>query len=198
MSLELVNTLGTFGTFLVIAATAIAALVQLRHARGSNQIAAFNELRETDGSEVMQAARHFAHRDLAAKLRDPAFRYQINTPAARTDENRPLIGRINTLGNFHEGMGVLVKAGLVDPELALEIYADKVVSDWERLAPVAALARRTVGDALWENFEYLVVLAQDWFVAHPKGSYPPGVRRIDLKDEWLEADKQYAASLAPA
>jgi hypothetical protein len=34
--------------------------------------------------------------------------------------------------------------------------------------------------------------------AHPKGTYPAGVRRIGLKDEWLEADKQYAASLVPA
>jgi hypothetical protein len=47
MSFELVNTLATFGTFVVIAATAIAAVVQLRHARSSNQIAALNELRET-------------------------------------------------------------------------------------------------------------------------------------------------------
>lgn len=36
MSLELVNTFATLGTFLVIAATATAAIVQLRHARGSN------------------------------------------------------------------------------------------------------------------------------------------------------------------
>ena len=50
MRLELVNTLATFGTFLVIAATAIAAVVQLRHARGSNHIAALNELRETTES----------------------------------------------------------------------------------------------------------------------------------------------------
>ncbi len=33
MSLELFNSLATFGTFLVISATAIAALYQLRHAR---------------------------------------------------------------------------------------------------------------------------------------------------------------------
>jgi hypothetical protein len=46
MSLQLVNTLATFGTFVVIAATAIAAIVQLRHARSSNHIAALNELRE--------------------------------------------------------------------------------------------------------------------------------------------------------
>jgi hypothetical protein len=64
--------------------------------------------------------------------------------------------------------------------------------------PVAAITRRRVGDAVWENFEYLTVLAQDWMAAHPKDAYPAGVRRIGLKDEWLEADKQYAASLASA
>jgi hypothetical protein len=46
MSLELLNTFATFGTFVVITATAVAALVQLRHARSSNQIAALNELRK--------------------------------------------------------------------------------------------------------------------------------------------------------
>ena len=46
MSLELVNTIATCATFVVIAATAIAAMVQLRQLRASNQIAAFNELRQ--------------------------------------------------------------------------------------------------------------------------------------------------------
>ncbi len=46
MSLELVNTLATCATFVVIAATAIAAIVQLRQLRASNQIIAFNELRQ--------------------------------------------------------------------------------------------------------------------------------------------------------
>jgi hypothetical protein len=41
-------------------------------------------------------------------------------------------------------------------------------------------------------------LSQGWETAHPNGPYPTGVRRIDLKYPWLEADKQYAASLAPA
>jgi hypothetical protein len=36
-------------------------------------------------------------------------------------------------------------------------------------------------------------LAEDWKAAHPKGAYPGGVRRIGLKGEWLDADKQYAA-----
>jgi len=45
MSLELVNTAATLGTFVVIAATAVTAVIALRHARSSNQIAALNELR---------------------------------------------------------------------------------------------------------------------------------------------------------
>ena len=36
MSLEVINTFATLGTFLVIAATAIAAIVQLSHARSSS------------------------------------------------------------------------------------------------------------------------------------------------------------------
>jgi hypothetical protein len=198
MSLELVNTLATFGTFLVIAATAIAAVVQLRHARSSNHIAALNEIRETMETADFVAAQHFVQGELSISLQDPAFRYQVEHRAARTDEGRQLMAKINAIGNFFEGMGVLVKTGLVDRELVLQMYTAQLAAYWERLAPVAAIRRREVGDALWENFEYVTVLAQDWMAAHPKGTYPPGVRRIGLKDEWLEADKQYAASLAPA
>jgi hypothetical protein len=94
MSLELVNTLATFGTFVVIAATAIAAIVQLRHARSSNQIAALNELRETMESPDFREAQHFIQTQLSAKLQDPAFRYQADVIAARTDETRSVIGML--------------------------------------------------------------------------------------------------------
>jgi hypothetical protein len=198
MSLELVNTLATFGTFVVIAATAIAAVVQLRHARSSNAIAALNELRETMESADFQAAQHFVRGELSKKLEDPAFRYQTDAPSARTDENRPLIAKVDAIGNFYESIGMLVKAGLVDRGLVVEMWSSNVIEAWENLAPVTTIVRRRIGDMLWENFEYLTVLAQDWLATHPKGTYPSGVRRIELKDERLDADKQYAASLAPA
>jgi hypothetical protein len=198
MSLELVNTLATFGTFVVIAATAIAAIVQLRHARSSNHIAALNELRETQETPEFQSANHFVSGELATKLQDPVFRHQLEVLSARTDDVRPLIAKAFAIGNFYENAGVLIKMGLVERELVFQIWTEQVIGSWEKLAPVAAILRRRAGDAIWENFEYVTVLAQDWLAAHPKGSYPAGVRRIDLKDEWLDADKQYAASLAPA
>ncbi len=123
---------------------------------------------------------------------------RVFVPSARTDEVRPSLGKITIFGNFYESMGILVKTGLVDKQLVFQFWADQVIGAWERLAPVAAIARRRLGDVAWKNFEYLTVLSQDWLAAHPKGSYPAGARRIELKDEWLEADKQYAASLAPA
>lgn len=198
MTLELWNTLATFGTFIVIAATAIAALGQLRHARGSNQIAALNELQVAEETLQFTAANHFVTVELAKKLEDPEFRHQIANRRARTSENQALIAKIITVGNHYENMGLLVKMGLVDRELALGFWAVIAFGSWERLAPAAAIFRREQSDAIWENFEYIAVLGQDWMAAHPKGAYPRDVRRIGLKDEWLEADRQYEASLAPA
>jgi hypothetical protein len=198
MSLELVNTLATFGTFFVIAATAIAALVQLRHARSSNHIAALNELRESMDTSNFQAASQFVRGQLSAKLQDPAFRYQLGVPAARTDEARAFMRTLNMVGNFYESLGVLVKAGSVEQELVIQIWATNIIEDWDKLVSCTAIYRRTSGPVLWENFEYLAVLAQDWMAANPNGTYPAGARRLELKDEWLETDKQYAASLVPA
>jgi hypothetical protein len=199
MPLELVNTIATLGTFLVIAATAVAAIVQLRHARGSNHIACLNELRETIESPDFLAAQRLVESELPLKLQDPVFRYQFTLrAAARSDEFRSFISEINVVGNFFESMGVLAKTGLVDSELVLQMWTQQLLGYWNMFAPLAAIYRRRQGDSVWENFEYLAVMAQDWNATHPKGSYPGGVRRIDLKDEWLEADMQYVASLAPA
>jgi hypothetical protein len=130
-------------------------------------------------------------------LEDPAFRYQLAVPAARTDENRPLIAKASLVGNYYEQLGVLVNAGLVERELLLQVFVEPIIEAWRSLAQVAAIHRRR-SPAAWENFEYLTVLAQDWKAAHPQGTYPAGVRRLELKDEWLEADNQYTAPLATA
>jgi hypothetical protein len=198
MSLELWNTFATFGTFIVIAATAIAALVQLRHARGSNQIAALAQLEAASQTPQFDAADHFVRAELAGKLQDPEFRYQTVNRAERTDENITLIRQVSTVGNHWENVGLLVRTGLVDRDLAMKLYSASATSTWDSFAPLTAITRQGFGDATWENFECLVVFCQDWQAAHPKGAYPAGVRRIALKNEWLDADARYAASRGPA
>ncbi|HEY9085346.1 MAG TPA: hypothetical protein VIN40_05355 [Candidatus Tyrphobacter sp.] len=195
MTLELWNTLATFGTFLVIAATAIAAIFQLRHARTSNQIAAINELRESMETPAFAAAQHFVFTELADALKDPELRHQLFNRNARTSANQTMISKINTVGNHYEGVGLLIRAGLVDKRSVLEMWSGPCVGSWEALSPATAIFRRQFGSLLWENFEYLAVLSQDWIADHPHGTYPPGMRRLSPEDEWLDADTRYAASL---
>jgi hypothetical protein len=198
MTLELWNTFATFGTFVVIAATAIAALVQLRHARGSNQIAAIAELQDTQNTPEFNAANGFVRTELQTRLSDPEFRYQLANFSARTIETQTLIAQSRAVGNYYEHLGLLVRMGLVDRDLALNLWSAAAMASWDELTPYTSITRRRWGNTVWENFEYFVVLAQDWIATHPEGDYPASVRRIALKDLWLEADTQYAASRAPA
>lgn len=199
MSLELINTFATFGTFLVIAGTAIAAIVQLRHARSSNQIEALAELRAQIEDPDMRAAERFILFDLNEKLKDAAFRYQLAHPEAMTPETQSQFSDMRRAGNFFENMGVLVKSGLADKNLVLDIFFGRALMNWEHLSPVLVLIRQSRGtNAIWENFEYLAVLSEEFQAAHPRGTYPVGARRMELNYPWVEADKQYAASLALA
>jgi hypothetical protein len=198
MSLELFNALASFGTFLVIAATAIAALVQLRHARSANLIEGISEVNRTFASTDYQAAQTFVLTQLSQTWQDPEFRYQHANRAARSAENRTLVSKINLVGNTYESLGLMVKRQLVDREMVLDVYSANAVLAWDALAPVTASSRHAIGSALWEHFEYLVVLSKDWAARHPNGTYPRGVRRIELEYDLRDADARYALSRVPA
>jgi len=194
MPLEFWNTAAAIGTFVVITATAIAAIYQLRHARGSNQIAALNELLLKWDSPEFNAAQNVLYKKLAEKMTDPVFRYQVANTGARTSEHATILKSISLVGNGYERAGLYVSTGLLDPGLMPSVWGNRILRDWETLAPVTAILRRPYGNGLWENFEYLAVLSQKWLAAHPHGTYPSNVPRFDLKDEWLEADARHGAS----
>jgi hypothetical protein len=196
VTLELVNTFGTLGTFVVIAATAIAAIVQLRHARSGNQIAALTEMRDAFQSHEFSEAMGFIDTQLSDRLKNPAFRYQFANRDARTPEFHADIDRARLIGNYFEDMGALIIYGLLDRELTCMIYSSDLGKAWEALKPLVAIGRRTGGKGVWENFEYAAMLSQRWIKAHPSGKYPRQEPRLAVNDTWLEADKQYAASLA--
>jgi hypothetical protein len=202
MSLEPINTFASLATFLVIAATAIAAIVQLRHARSSNQITALNELLGTQQTHEYKEARHFVHTKLPELLKDAAFRHQLIAYMNKEQigpEVETQIVHITVVADFYENMGLLVKRGFIDRDSALDSWAYHLTAEWGRLEPAIVRCRRAAGNSLWENFEYLVVLAQGWRAAHPGGTYPAGMKRITYKeDQWAEADRQYAASIARA
>ena len=177
MSLELWNTIGSVGTFVVIAATAIAAIIQLRHMRSNIQITALNELRETIESEHYQAAIRFVADELPKILADPQQRKRLDQYPLDRD-----LQAISTVCNFFENVGTLVKHEIIEKTIALDMWALVITINWDRLAPFVAQRRRFAGrQSVWENFEYLTVLAREWTQQHPDGVYPKGVVRIPLE-----------------
>jgi len=190
MTLELLNTFATFGTFAVIAATAIAALVQLRHLRASNQINAMISIGNQFDDKTFRDAIYLIP-NVTAALEDEAFRNMIVAVARRAprpllpqelvDLNRALV----LVGNFYEELGILVKSGAIDKDLVLDRWSANIMGAWRRMARYIAWNRKAANSNLvYENFEYLTVVAEDWLSKNAAGTYPRGVRRLPMPETW--------------
>lgn len=190
MSLELINTLGTVTTVVIVAAAAIAALVQLRHLRAGNQINAMLSIGNQFDAKEFRDALTLVQRKLDSALEDQAYREyvlavqrQLPMPTV-SEEYHELYGAARLVGNTYEELGILVKNGIVDRNIFLDRYAFVILRDWNRTNRGLAWTRAITGNsAIWENFEYLTVLSQDWRREHPS-AYPKGVRRLQLHNPW--------------
>jgi hypothetical protein len=187
MSLDFISTGAAIGTFVVIGATAIAAVVQLRHLRTSNQLTGpLNILGRSEDpqfSEWRQETRKITSEDIA----DAAFRKSIedNTYDRR---NAPWLH----LYNWYDYIGSLVKQGLVPEESITDVFSWVMVQDWERGQDLIAVSRRIGGPGIWENFEYLVVRASEWLKSHQGSAYPKHTPRLTVNDRWLAVDHPLA------
>jgi hypothetical protein len=177
MSLELIGTLAAVGTFVVIAATAVAALIQLRHLQASNQLQAMLKLNEMWDGVEMRAAAHQVRVGLADRLKDPGYARSLDTSANDWSVHPEV--RIIT---WWEQVGTLVKHGLIQADPFLDLASGVVSADWDRLGVPIALMRLRGGPALWENFEYLAVRGRDFTRRHPGGAFPPSMKRLPLPD----------------
>ncbi|HME80802.1 MAG TPA: DUF4760 domain-containing protein [Candidatus Eremiobacteraceae bacterium] len=187
MSLELLNASASLLTVCIIAATALAAMVQLRHLRAGNQINAMLAIGEELASKAIYDARYVVRHKLAAVVDDPEFR-AYNARADRGEEQavvpeyEEIRDAVTLLGNSYEELGILVKQGIVDKDIFLDRYSWVIVGTWKRIERALADARLSTGkDAIWENFEYLAVLSENWLRDHPT-TYPRNTRRMVLPD----------------
>lgn len=182
MSPEWLTAIGTIGTFVVIAASAVAALMQLRHMRATNQLSAITELFEVFESPAFQEARRFVNRELPEMLEDPENRkLALERPIpAKFEQARMIFG-------FFENVGTLVKRGIIDDDLLCDLWSPIIISSWGRLSSWVLSSRANANNpALYENFEYLAVIAQQWMDAHPAGAYPKGLPRAHSGVVWQE------------
>jgi hypothetical protein len=182
MSLEILSTAAAIGTFIVIAATAIAAVVQLRHLRAQNQLTGLltvlARVEDPQFNEWVDGARDL----IKEKMPDPQYRRQIRDGTMPRRDNPWL-----NLGNSYDWVGSLVKHNLIPEESLLDVYSGRVIAAWEIIEEVVAIVRQR-GPGVWENFEFLVVRAREWTAKHPNGAYPKGVPRLQLKNKWGETE----------
>jgi uncharacterized protein DUF4760 len=190
MSLELLSTVGSLLTVIIVGATAVAALVQLRHLRAGNQINAILTIGDKFMEPRFEQARMKVTAELGKALEDPRFREYVIARALRksmpgiSDDQLALLIAVNFVGNVFEEVGNLCKNGVVDETLLLDEYVTQVVGNWKLLEPYLALSRDATNDpGLWDNFEYLTVRARAFLEAHPT-TYPKGVPRIPLTNPW--------------
>ncbi len=183
MSLETLSTVAAVGTFLVIAATAIAALVQLRHLRVSNQLEALLAVLSLPYDSVLSESFQFVTHELEARMRDPQFRRELEKPQPDRKVHKELL-----VCDYYERLGSIVKNGLI-PE---ELYFDNSTPEqsWRLLSQVIAIRRRVRGPVVYDNFEYLVARSRAYDRRHPNGNYPASEPRVEIEDVWLAEDRR--------
>jgi hypothetical protein len=183
MSLELLNTLATITTTVVISATAIAAVIQLRHMRASNQIAGQLALRQVLLDDAFIESMGHVRFEIRELLKDPQFlefvrQFHLST-ASDGDERyeRPYAAALR-VGRNLENIGNMIRNGLTDRRIFLEQYANLVVMAWDGTEQLLRIRREATGNgSTWEDFEYLTVLSRRW-ISKVQSCYPKGIERI--------------------
>ena len=173
MNPETLNLVLSAATLIVVAAAAIAAIVQLRHLRQSNQISALLEiLNQWNQPALQQAYAEFSR--MPDKLKDPAYVERLNAPGSLDRGNHPEF----LVCDFWEQVGTYAKHGLLDERILLDIVSAQVANAWKLAAPMLAISRARHGLSVFENFEYLAVHAEQWSRRYPDGTYPAGLPRM--------------------
>lgn len=171
MSLEALSTTAAVGTFIVIAATAIAAVVQLRHLRVSNQLQGLLTVLARVEDPSFNAWVDGARSLVNERIGDAEYWQHWGTGTFERRDN-PILN----LGNSYEWVGGLVRRNLIPEDPFMDIYSDRVQSAWNIVEPVVAVIRLRNSGA-WTNFEYLAVRADAYARKFPEGEYPGGIPR---------------------
>ena len=184
MWLEFWTAFASIGTFVVITATAIAAVIQLRHMRSANQVAATQLFLITYEGPELRDAFHFVRTELKRRLEDSVFRAELRSG----DVDRAKHPEIQVV-NFFDQWGLYYRDGAILKKSFMRVNAGIVVGFWQLLEPVIALlADPAKGNISFQQFEYLTIQARRWLEQFPDGDFPKDLPRIPLVDPWRDLD----------
>ncbi|HET9343688.1 MAG TPA: DUF4760 domain-containing protein [Candidatus Eremiobacteraceae bacterium] len=173
MTLELINALAAVGTFLVIAVSAIAAFVQLRHLRTSNQLAGLLHTVNVFEDKDFQSKLTWLRDEFPAKMKDAKFLAELRYPGSLSRTDHPELA----IADLWEQTGVYIKYGLVSEDAFMDLVGGSVLQLWNAVADAIKIRREVTSDAAYENFEYVAARALEWRKRHLT-NYPPNAPKL--------------------
>jgi len=166
------NAIVSTATLLVVAGAAFAALRQIRQLRAQTTLAGLLKVLEDWRDPEFQRVVTYVRRELPEKMHDPGFLDDLDGPPDMV--KHPEIA----ICAWYEQIGSFMKHGLLDEEIMLDVGSSSCNAIWQALEPVIERMRRTRGDELYENFEYMAARGVLFQRAHPKGCYPRDTPRL--------------------
>lgn len=170
---ELISAIASVATLVVLTAAAVAALIQLRHMRVGNQLAAFNDIYARANDPEMMRLFDFVLMTLPdAMKKDPDYVGKVVQRDVPSSDS-PL-----RVAFWFDEVGIALRQQLVTEETMFQVGASAfaTVSAWRAMQPIIE-ALRERSPASFLHFEYAAVRAQQWIDAHPEGDYPKGTPR---------------------
>lgn len=156
----------------------MAALVQLRHMRNSNQLAVFTEFQQHMESDRFREGVRFVRNEFPSRMHEPEFR------AKMLSNDAPEWELVRDMLNYLDHTGAIVKHRMVDLDLACDLFYGRVVGFWTTLAPLIATRRQQAGIRLWEDFEYLYLECMRFRERFPNGTFPQSYGSAPLPEPW--------------
>ena len=166
------NALVSTATLLVVAGAAFAALRQIRQLRAQTTLAGLLKVLDDWRDPEFQRIVAYVRNELPKKVQEPGFLDDLEN--MHDQEKHPELA----ICAWYEQIGSYMKHGLLDETIMLDVASSSTNTMWRSLAPVVERMRRTRGDALWENFEYMAARGVLFQRAHPNGCYPRDTPRM--------------------
>ena len=181
MNLDALNTFAAMGAFVVIAATAVAAIAQLRHLQRGNWLAVQLKILEMWNSETIQEPYNYIKTVLPEKLKDPAYRADLEYGPIDRAVHREMV-----MIDWNAHLGLMLEKGALD-ETFLQLFQPAIVNCWAQLAPVLAIIRRRRDEHGIEHFDYLVARSMA-LAEKPRKDIFAHLTRPPAIDEWRTVD----------
>jgi hypothetical protein len=178
MGLESWSLTVAIGTFAVIAATAYAALAQLRHLNTTNQLSCLLFFLKLQRDKELREYFRFIREDYAQLTTEREFIDSMLTPHVD-----PSIHQELNVCDWYEEVGALLKHKLINESAFLDMACPQVIlGDWKTLQPTIAARRSRGGPSMYMNFEYLAARSERLLQRSPSGTYPSDTPRLYVSD----------------